>query len=164
MSVIPRRRRRLKHLSPCLAVMAGLLAVACRTARQPGASAKTGVGDTTGLPGASAKTGAGDTTGLPQLREVIVQQVGEPRCSEPSECRTIPLGSKPCGGPWSYLIYSAATTDSAALEHAVRAYNAREAEQNRKSGRVSDCSFIAPPKLTCDRRLCITYRAPPRAP
>jgi len=30
-------------------------------------------------------------------------------------CRTAPVGSRPCGGPRTYLVYCAATTDSAAL-------------------------------------------------
>jgi hypothetical protein len=84
----------------------------------------------------------------------MVQQVGSLRCSEPGQCRFVPVGSKPCGGPWSYLLYSTVTTDSTALALAAQRYNAAEAQLKRQLGRVSDCSFVPPPKPDCVQGLC----------
>ena len=109
----------------------------------------------------AAKTTVGDSTGLQQLREAALRRLGRPSCSARSNCRVIPVGSKPCGGPWSYAVYSTATTDSAALAVAVQRYNAAEAELNRKLGRVSDCSFVAPPKLDCVDGMCAPASSPP---
>ena len=35
--------------------------------------------------------------------------VGEARCSDNSQCRTLPIGVKPCGGPEQWLPYASAT-------------------------------------------------------
>jgi len=59
------------------------------------------------------------------------------------------VGSKPCGGPRSYVVYSMVTTDSAALALITQRYNAADARLNRERGLVSDCTFLPPPELEC---------------
>lgn len=118
---------------------AGLCAASCQTA----ARRRTDV-----------KTVAKDTTRLQQLRQRVVWEIRKPTCSERLQCRAIPLGAKPCGGPWSYAVYSTATTDSAALAVAVERYNTEDAELNRELGRVSDCNFVSPPTVECVAGLC----------
>ncbi len=108
----------------------------------------------TARPAANVKVGADDTTRLGELRQAVASRVGTTRCVDRSQCRAMPLGSKPCGGPWSYVVYSTATTDSGALALAVQRYNVADAELNRKLGRVSDCSFVSPPKLDCVLGFC----------
>ena len=63
-----------------------------------------------------------DNAELAELRSRVESLLAEPTCSKNDECRALPLGSKPCGGPRSWLIYSTATADSAALEEATSAY------------------------------------------
>jgi hypothetical protein len=91
---------------------------------------------------------ASDTTDLADLRSKIRTLVGDAACTSASQCRLVAYGSKPCGGPWQYLVYSTTTTDSTALEVAVARYNAREAEVNRLYHRMSDCSVAIRPKIT----------------
>lgn len=81
--------------------------------------------------------------------------IGEPTCADVSQCRAIAFGAKPCGGPWQYLVYSTAITDSTALAAAVARYNAREAEVNKAEGRMSDCSFVGPPRLARVNGRCV---------
>jgi hypothetical protein len=90
---------------------------------------------------------ASDTTDLATLRARALALIGEPRCENESQCRLIAFGSKPCGGPRQYLVYSVATTDSVQLAAAVLRYNARDAELNRLQGRISDCMMVTPPRL-----------------
>jgi hypothetical protein len=71
------------------------------------------------------------------------------------QCRTIAFGSKLCGGPWRFLIYSTASTDSVELAAAVAAYNAREAELNVSEGRYSDCSVPKEPQLRVVNGRCV---------
>ena len=33
-------------------------------------------------------------------------------CAQPGDCRSAPVGAKACGGPRSYVVYCAATTDT----------------------------------------------------
>ena len=76
-------------------------------------------------------------------------------CSEAVECKSIAFGSKPCGGPWRYLIYST-SIDTNQLETWVEDYNQKEAAFNTKWGVFSDCSVASPPtSISCENNLCI---------
>jgi hypothetical protein len=76
-------------------------------------------------------------------------------CNENTECKFIAFGSKHCGGPWSYLLYST-SIDVEKLENMVATYNAKEADFNEKWGVVSDCSAALPPtSINCENNTCI---------
>ncbi|MEC3906393.1 hypothetical protein VOI54_05145 [Tamlana sp. 2201CG12-4] len=75
--------------------------------------------------------------------------------NESVECKYIGLGSKPCGGPWAYLIYST-SIDTEKLENLVENYNEKERSFNSKWGLVSDCAFVNPPSnIKCENNTCI---------
>ena len=65
------------------------------------------------------------------------------------------LGSKPCGGPWEYLVYSASSTDSTALAERLTAYNAFEAGMNQRYEYFSDCSVPNEPVLAYRDGRCV---------
>lgn len=96
-----------------------------------------------------------DAARLERLRREIEASVPVPRCEDGAQCGSIAFGSKPCGGPWKYLIYSSAHTDTAALRRRVEDFNAYEAELNRKWGWASDCMAILPPRLGCENGVCV---------
>lgn len=98
---------------------------------------------------------SGDADGLARRKADVQALIGEPSCNSVAQCRAAPLGAKPCGGPWSYAVYSTVTTDSSALAAAISRYNAHENELNRREGRVSDCRFVAPPRLDCADGRCV---------
>ena len=104
--------------------------------------------------GDSAVPRAADTTNLAALRAHALALVGEPSCTDVSQCRLIAFGAKPCGGPWRFLLYSTATTDSVQLQVAVSNYNARETELNRVYHRTSDCSVVPRPHVTVINGRC----------
>ncbi|MGH2347944.1 MAG: hypothetical protein ACRDFT_00595 [bacterium] len=89
-------------------------------------------------------------------RAEVLALIGEPRCDRVEQCRATPLGAKPCGGPWRYVVFSTVTTDSIRLATAAAEYTALEAEQNRRTGAVSDCRFVAAPSLGCSRGYCVS--------
>jgi len=88
------------------------------------------------------------------------------RCAADSHCRALPIGAKPCGGPWRYLVYSQEGSGAAQLPTKVREHGALEARLNRRSLAVSDCEFIpAPERLACRQQRCVDLDAAPlRAP
>lgn len=96
-----------------------------------------------------------DTTRLRELREAVTREIGTPRCENRAQCGTMPFGAKPCGGPWSYLVYSRATTDTARLAAAVREYTVFQSGLNRRSGLVSDCRFTPRPAVDCVAGICV---------
>ena len=65
-------------------------------------------------------------------------------CSDEFECRYIAFGSKPCGGPWEYLIYTT-SIDTEELTSLVNEYNQLEADYNVNCDAVSDCMAAIPP-------------------
>jgi len=65
-------------------------------------------------------------------------------CNENTECLFIGFGSKPCGGPWTYLIYTN-SIDVGQLLLWVDDYNQLEQELNEKWEIISDCSIASPP-------------------
>lgn len=115
------------------------------TAASPGST------DTT----AHAGPAGGAVPGLPELRAEVMRLIGDGACADVGQCRAIAFGAKPCGGPWQYLAYSTAITDSTALNAAVARYNAKEAAINKAEGRVSDCALVSPPKLGRENGRCV---------
>ncbi|WP_347923138.1 hypothetical protein [Pontimicrobium sp. SW4] len=65
-------------------------------------------------------------------------------CNEDTDCLFIGFGSKPCGGPLTYLIYTS-SIDIDQLLLWVEDYNQLEQELNEEWGIVSDCSVVNPP-------------------
>ena len=91
---------------------------------------------------------------LDSLRATITALIGEPLASSASQCRATAFGTKPCGGSWSYLVYSTDVTDSVKLADLVSLYNQREADLNRVEGRVSDCRAVVQPRISFSRGHC----------
>jgi uncharacterized protein YceK len=106
----------------------------------------------------SVTSEAEDKEKLHQMRTSILQLIGEPTCTSVGQCRYIPFGSKPCGGPWEYLIYSIAHTDPVLLATRVTEYNRFEDYMNQKYGYFSDCYVPPPPILGCLDGKCINLR------
>jgi hypothetical protein len=68
-------------------------------------------------------------------------------CSAADQCRTAPVGDRPCGGPRAYIVYCARTTDSLALHRKLAELIAAERELNEKTGAMSTCEFRLPPQV-----------------
>ena len=81
---------------------------------------------------------------LDNLKEEIEQLISTGNCTENSTCDFIAFGSKPCGGPWIYLVYST-SIDVELLKTKVTTYNNYETAHNIKWGIASDCMVVMPP-------------------
>lgn len=82
-------------------------------------------------------------------------------CENSGQCRTAPVGNRPCGGPRTYLVYCSLTTDSAALFRKLEDLSRAEGEYNRSHGLVSTCEFRMPPDVALSGRSC---QAAPQRP
>lgn len=85
-----------------------------------------------------------DLAELTSLQEEIELLIDAGICSENSDCDYLAFGSKACGGPKAYLVFST-SIDVALLQQKVATYNALENAFNKKWGIISDCSFLLPP-------------------
>lgn len=81
---------------------------------------------------------------------VQVENTRQVEASDVSQCRTVPFGSKPCGGPSGYLVYSAKTTDEKKLTTLLEEVTRLEREFNQVSGMASTCDIESPPRVKLD--------------
>ena len=93
---------------------------------------------------------ASDTMADPALHRLEREAVALAKsggCASVGQCRSAPVGNRPCGGPRYYLAYCPLTTDSAALFAKLDELSRAEAEYNRKNGLVSTCEMRMPSEL-----------------
>lgn len=96
-----------------------------------------------------------DKLELEALANEITSLADNSVCNQNNECKYVAFGSKPCGGPWSYLVYST-SIDTVLLLEKVDYYNQLEKAYNVKWEIISDCSVATPPiSLECLDEKCI---------
>ena len=96
-----------------------------------------------------------DRAHLEKMEADIDTLIGEPTCKDGKECRTIAFGDKPCGGPWSYKIYSTSSVDTLALEQMIDVYNKFNQTLNERYGWMSDCTVAIRPGVECLDGRCV---------
>lgn len=99
-----------------------------------------------------------DRERLRELKRAIDEETGEPRADSVAQCKYIPFGAKPCGGPWMYLVYSTARTDESKLQRLVREFNALQKKINEEEQLGSDCSVPREPELMLENGVCASKR------
>jgi hypothetical protein len=80
--------------------------------------------------------------------------VGSAACTESSQCHTLALGARACGGPENYLAWSSAHTEAAPLRALAERYNNERRAEIAKSGEMSTCRFIPDPGAQCRAGAC----------
>ena len=78
--------------------------------------------------------------------------IGDAACDTQSQCRTVGIGARPCGGPEGWLAWSTKSTDERALQDAVRAQAQAAKDANQRSGLASDCRVRPEPTAVCRPR------------
>ena len=96
------------------------------------------------------------------LRTEIQGIVGDAACTHDSECKAIGYGSKPCGGPSSYLAYWVKNTDVPLLEGKVQQFNALQRAYQGKLRIFSDCMVVPKPVVACEQKKCTKLPKGPR--
>jgi hypothetical protein len=81
---------------------------------------------------------------LDNLKTEIEQLVATGVCTENTNCDFIAFGSKPCGGPSTYLVYPT-SINVELLKEKVATYNENQSAFNIKWGIMSDCMAVMPP-------------------
>lgn len=95
-----------------------------------------------------------DFAALERMKEDARALANANGCSEVGQCRTAPLGAKPCGGPWEYILYCSVSTDSVALYRRLEMVRQFEDSLNRRYVRVSTCDMAMPPQVTLEGNAC----------
>ena len=92
---------------------------------------------------------------LAQLGKEIEAFAKNKACSGGDNCRAMAMGSKACGGPTSYIVYSLSTTDEKKLTGMVNEFTALQKQINLKNpNQAGTCDFIVAPKIDCLNGIC----------
>jgi hypothetical protein len=108
-------------------------------------------------PDQQAALPASDTATDPTVHRLEREAVALARaggCSSVEQCRSAPVGNRPCGGPRYYVAYCPLTTDSAALFTKLEELSRAESDYNRKTGLASTCEMRGASELTISAGSC----------
>jgi hypothetical protein len=77
-------------------------------------------------------------------------------CTADTECHSVAVGAKACGGPTGYRAYSSKTVSTASVEAQAQHQRDLAAEAARASHQVSPCFMLADPGAHCEQHKCVT--------
>ncbi len=94
------------------------------------------------------------TADLPTLRAEIMALIGDARADTIQQCRVTGFGSKPCGGPASYIALSVKDKNESVLMALIAKYNAAAKAENERLGLMSDCAVVPEPAVVLENGIC----------
>ncbi|MBZ2205739.1 hypothetical protein [Massilia soli] len=92
------------------------------------------------------------------LLQKIQEQIGTAECDNASQCKTLPVGHKSCGGPEGYLAYSTKSGNTKQLMALAEQYAAARKAENERSGMLSNCMMEPDPGATCVANRCVLVK------
>ena len=90
--------------------------------------------------------------------KAIERAIGSAACDQDSQCRTLPLGQKACGGPQRWLAWSTKATDQAALRERLDRLSAVDAHPPARPAGASNCALVPDPGASCVDGRCALLR------
>lgn len=104
--------------------------------------------------------GAASAAATPEsaLLQRITAEVGAAACTSSAECRTLPIGSKACGGPAGWMAWSASASRGDQLQAWSQELAERQRQRDQAEGRMSTCSVVPDPGAMCDAGRCVLAR------
>lgn len=88
----------------------------------------------------------------------IETEIGDAACDAANQCRTLPVGNRPCGGPERYVAWSGKRSDGARLAQLGTQYAAARKAENEREGLMSTCQLITDPGATCSAGRCVLLK------
>ncbi|MFV1985080.1 MAG: hypothetical protein ACC657_16145, partial [Thiohalomonadales bacterium] len=83
------------------------------------------------------------------VSDLIDKLIGDAKCETNSQCTSIPLGHRSCGGPSGYIVYSTLNTNKNKLIKLSEIHM----ELSRKFSRgLSICIYESPPNVICKKK------------
>ena len=109
----------------------------------------------------SAATATTATTPTGVSTEAALQQqintaIGQAPCTADTQCRTIGVGAKACGGPMAWRPWSTqGGTKGEALQSLTDQLATLQRQRQAQSGMVSTCSYVPDPGAVCQAQRCV---------
>ena len=105
-------------------------------------------------PGTPATAPTGDLASANAQLEATLNNASA--CTADTECHSVAVGAKACGGPTGYRAYSSKTVSTASVEALAQHQRDLAAEAARASHQVSPCFMLADPGAHCEQHKCVT--------
>lgn len=102
-----------------------------------------------------------DTAQLWQQLQVESQRSG---CDQDSQCHSLGVGAKACGGPERYLAWSDRQRSDQRLQQLAARYAAARTADDQRQQLMSNCALVADPGAVCRAGRCELRSIDPRAP
>lgn len=90
----------------------------------------------------------------------------ENQCASQADCTTIAFGSRACGGPGGYAVYSVKSSNGQDIRSLAQLTTKLEQQYNKENSVISICSIVMPPTPVCDEtKKCVAGpRSSPSGP
>lgn len=75
-------------------------------------------------------------------------------CDSDSQCHSLGIGAKACGGPENYLAWSSKNSDGTQLKALVAQHAATRRADDLRQGMMSTCSVVSDPGASCRASVC----------
>lgn len=91
---------------------------------------------------------------IEEVAILIDNYVGNANAEQLSQCDIVPIGAKPCGGPWGYLVFSTQNSNKSVLINYANRYTELDSIRNIEEDRGSTCDITPVPDLTLQNGAC----------
>ena len=105
-------------------------------------------------PPATPAAGTPTASKTEQLWKKIQVANADTSCDTQSQCHTIGIGSKACGGPERYMAWSSKNSDGAALKALIDQHAAARRADDERERMMSTCSMVSDPGASCRAGQC----------
>jgi len=76
-------------------------------------------------------------------------------CDNSSQCHTLGVGAKACGGPENYIAWSSKNSDGSQLKALVEQHAVARRADDAREHMMSTCSVISDPGASCKAGQCV---------
>jgi len=73
------------------------------------------------------------------------------QCATSADCTIAAVGSRACGGPNGYVVYSIKSSNAQDIRSLAQLTTKLEHQYNTENSVISICSMVMPPKPVCDK-------------
>lgn len=118
-------------------------------------------------------TAADDRAPEAALLSKINATIGDAPCTADTQCRTLGVGARACGGPAAWRAWSTQTGDGSAgntkgtqgtkgeqLQSLADQLASLQRERQARSGMASTCQYLADPGAVCQAQRCVLKKPP----
>ncbi len=87
--------------------------------------------------------------------EQLEQLIDKPSCDNSSQCKVLAVGSRACGGPSKYVVYSTKTADATEVKKLAQEITTLEQQFNALNDMMSICQHLSAPGTQCSANTCV---------